>query len=346
MSGTRRSGTPYDRSEARAWAREHMRGVCDVIIPSFTADLSGLNERGIRHDVRRNIELGFWGALLVSEAGTTLDEMRQFMEIAVDEAQGRHYLVLHGTFDTLDQQVAMAAAAKQAGVDAVLFGYPNSFYPVSSSDLYEYTRKFCERVDLGVILFAAHHWNFERIDVSGFPLEVLVRAAAELPNVVAVKYEVGRPGAVGTYECFKALAGSGVLVSDPFEPNAPIWTENFEMPWMGTSNYEYFGDMVPRTLEALHQGRREDAMKLYWQMQPARTARLAEQATFGGANFIHRYLWKYQAWLNGFNGGPLRQPAMKLSDAQMRRMADALRRAGIADPKDELSSYFVGRNPA
>ena len=32
--------------------------------------------------------LGFWGALLVSEAGTTLDEMRRFMEIAIDEAGG------------------------------------------------------------------------------------------------------------------------------------------------------------------------------------------------------------------------------------------------------------------
>lgn len=345
MSDAKRPGVSYERSEAKAWAHEHMHGACDVIIPSFTSDLSGLNEAGIRHDVRRNAELGFWGALLVSEAGTTREEMRQFMEIAIDEAEGRHHLVLHGTFDTLDDQVAMAKVAKEVGMDAVLFGYPNSFYPTSASDLYEYTREFCERVDLGVVLFAAHHWNFVRIDPAGFPLEVLVRCA-ELENVVAVKYEVGRPGATGTYECFKALAGSGVLVSDPFEPNAPIWTEQFEMPWMGTSNYEFYGDLVPRMLDALNHGRRDDAMKLYWQIQPARTARLTEQATFSGANFIHRYLWKYQAWLNGFNGGPLRQPAMKLSDPQMRRMADVVRRAGIADPKEDPASFFVGRNPA
>ena len=345
MAESKRSGVGYGRSEAKDWAHEHMRGVCDVIIPSYKSDLTGLNEAGIRHDVRRNMELGFWGALLVSEAGTTKEEMRQFMEIAVDEAKGQHYFILHGTFDTSGDQIAMTADAKAIGVNAVLAGYPNSFYPKTESDLYDFTRKFCESVDLGVVLFAAHHWNLERIAPSGFPLDVLVRCA-EIENVVAVKYEVGRPGAVGTYECFKALKDSGVLVSDPFEPNAPIWTEIFTMPWMGTSNYEFFGDLVPRMLEALHQGRREDAMKIYWQIQPARTARLAEQATFGGANFIHRYLWKYQAWLNGFNGGPIRQPAMKLSDAQMRRMADALRRAGIADRNEEPSSFFVGRNPA
>ncbi|HEX2404656.1 MAG TPA: dihydrodipicolinate synthase family protein, partial [Acidimicrobiia bacterium] len=68
----------YTRGEAKAWARETFHGACNVIIPSYTSDLRSLNESAIRHDVRRNIELGFWGDLLVSEAGTTLDEMRTF----------------------------------------------------------------------------------------------------------------------------------------------------------------------------------------------------------------------------------------------------------------------------
>src|SRR5580698_3193625 len=90
----------YKRSEAKDWAKEHWRGVCNVIMPSYTADLQKLNEKAIRHDVRRNIELGFWGALLVSECATTLEEYKRFMEIAVDEAKGRHHCLIHGTFDT------------------------------------------------------------------------------------------------------------------------------------------------------------------------------------------------------------------------------------------------------
>jgi hypothetical protein len=119
------------------------------------------------------------------------------------------------------------------------------------------------------------------------------------------------------------------------------------MPWMGTSNYEYFGDRMPRMLDALNNGRRDEGLEIYWATQPARTTRLAVQGTFGGANFIHRYLWKYQAWLNGFNGGPLRQPAMKLADSQMTRVAGGLKAAGI--PFDESSTpadFFTSRNPA
>ena len=71
----------YTKATAKEWAKGVFHGVCNVIIPSYTADLKRLNEKAIRHDVRRNIELGFWGALLVSEAGTTMAEMKQFMEI-------------------------------------------------------------------------------------------------------------------------------------------------------------------------------------------------------------------------------------------------------------------------
>ena len=340
------AGTHYARSDAKDWALDNLRGACDVIIPSFTSDLRGLNEAGIRHDVRRNMELGYWGALLVSEAGTTMAEMRQFMEIAVDEAKGQHYFLLHGAFDTVEDIIAMTKDAEAIGIDGLLLGHPNSFYPKQTSDLTAYLRHVVDSVDLGVVLFAAHHFNFDRLDPSGYPLEALVEVA-EAENVIAVKYEVGRPGVIGTLDCFKAFQDSKVIVSDPFEANTPLWTELFGMPWMGTSNYEYFGDAVPRMLNALLDGRRDEALEIYWQIQPARTARLGEQATFGGANFIHRYLWKYQAWLNGFNGGPLRQPAMKLTDPQMRRMADALRRAKIIDsvPTD-FDEYFIGRNPA
>lgn len=335
----------YQRSESKAWAAEHLRGVCNVILPSFKRDLSGLSEAGIRHDVRRNIELGFSGALLVSEVGTTLGEMREFMEIAVDEAAGRHQLLLHGTFDTADQIVAVCKDAEAAGMDAVLLGHPNSFYPKTAQDIVDYTKYVCERTDLGVVLFCAVHWNFQRIHSSGYPMEAVVELA-DVENVIGVKYEVGRPGAVANYECFKQLADKQVVVSDPFEPNAPIWTDLFDMQWVGTSNYEYYGDAIPKMFAALSEGRREEALDIYWRIQPARMMRQNLQAEFGGANFIHRYLWKYQAWLTGYNGGPIRQPAMKLSDGQMRRAADGLIKAGIIEEQPaDLAAYFDSRNP-
>jgi 4-hydroxy-tetrahydrodipicolinate synthase len=91
----------YRKNEAREWAREHLRGVANVVIPSYTADLKGLNEKGIRHDIRKEIEFGFAGTLMVSEVNVTLDEYRQFFEWSNDEAKGRLMLIHHAAFDDL-----------------------------------------------------------------------------------------------------------------------------------------------------------------------------------------------------------------------------------------------------
>jgi hypothetical protein len=51
----------YKKHEAKDWARQNWHGLCNVIVPSYSSDLKRLNESGIRHDVRQNIELGYWG---------------------------------------------------------------------------------------------------------------------------------------------------------------------------------------------------------------------------------------------------------------------------------------------
>ena len=59
----------YQKKEARDWAKTHLRGVANVVTPSYTGDLKGLNEKGIRHDIRKEIEYGFAGyAVWVSES--------------------------------------------------------------------------------------------------------------------------------------------------------------------------------------------------------------------------------------------------------------------------------------
>jgi 4-hydroxy-tetrahydrodipicolinate synthase len=335
----------YEKNEAKEWARENFDGVCNVIIPSYRADLSALNEEAIRHDVERNVELGFWGALLVSELALTRAEMRRFMEVAVEAAAGRQYFVLHGSFDTVEALVERAADARAIGVDALLLCYPNSFYPRSREDLAAYVREVADRTDLAIILFSAPHFNLDRLDPRGYPLDCMVELAAH-PSVVAIKHEVGQPGVIGSWEVFKRLEGSGVIVTDPYEPNALLWTELFDVQWLGTSNYEYLGGSVPRMFELVRAGRREEALEIYWQVQPARRSRARVQANFSGANFNHRYLWKYQAWLQGYSGGPLRMPAMKLTDDQMRDVAAAAVDAGLipAAPSD-LAEFFLGRCP-
>ena len=316
-----------------------------MIIPSFTTDLTGLNELAIRHDVSRNIELGFWGALLVSETATTHEEIIEFARIAVDEAAGRQRFVLQLSFDTIEDMEAMARAAEEVGLDALLMAYPNSFYPRLAAEVTDFTRRVCAASNLGMILFCAPHYNMARIHPSGFPLDVWDQLL-DLETVVALKYEVGQPGVVGSYECFNRFRDRGVLICDPFEANLLLWDDLFEVPWVGTSNYEYLGDYVPRTLDALHRGLRDKAVEWYWDVQPARQIRDRLRREAAGANFNHRYVWKYQAWLAGYNGGPLRAPVLKLTDAQMQACSQAAIAAKVIDSAPDPAEFFIGRNPA
>src|SRR5664279_3154286 len=114
----------YKKNEARAWAREHMKGCANVVIPSYTADLENLNEKGIRHDIRTCINYGFWGTLLVSEVAITVDEYTQFVKWSHDEAGGKLTLIHHAGFGTLKQNIAAAQAAEKGGAEVALLGYP------------------------------------------------------------------------------------------------------------------------------------------------------------------------------------------------------------------------------
>ena len=193
-SGARLSdGGEIRKSEAKEWARQNWHGLCNVIIPSYSSDLKRLNETGIRHDVRRNIELGFWGALLVSEAATTDDEYIEFMEIAVDEAKGRHNFLFHGCFDTVEDVVRLAQGRRGHRRGRLPAQPPASFYPQSEKELYDYTEYVCSRTNLGVVSFAEPHWNFNRFHPSGYPPKVMLEAA-KLEALVACKFEVGRHG--------------------------------------------------------------------------------------------------------------------------------------------------------
>jgi len=97
---------------------------------------------------------------------------------------------------------------------------------------------------------------------------VLLRCAS-IPNVVAVKYEVGRPGIAGDLEFWKMIRGTGLLFSDPLEAHSPLTVEMFGQQWMGTSNYEYWGGAVPEYFKLLLEGKSERAMEIYWRINPA-----------------------------------------------------------------------------
>jgi dihydrodipicolinate synthase/N-acetylneuraminate lyase len=337
----------YGGHEAREWAREHLRGVAGCVAPTVTSDFSRLNEAAIRHDVRREKELGFAGVLLVSETGTTAAEMREFIDIAVDEARGELIIILQASEPTLELNVDLIRYGEDAGVDAVMPSFPPAFYPMSEDAVYEYYRGLADATSLAMFIFAMHLWNFARLHPSGFSPRLIGRLVADCPNVAAIKNEIGAPGVAGLSEVFERF-GHEVVVTEPLEVNAPAWVRTYGMSFLGTSNYEYAGDAVPRMFALLQDSERYDeAMELYWQMHPARQANMQLMSAMAGTSVVHRMLWKYQGWLNGFNGGPIRSALSgRINDGQMRMFRDALVRSGLPVADDPDEAFFLGRNPA
>jgi dihydrodipicolinate synthase/N-acetylneuraminate lyase len=337
----------YEPGEARAWALEQLAGVCGCLLPTLRSDLDGLNETAIRHDVAREIELGFSGVLLVAECGTTPEEMRRFVEIAVDEGGDRLVTVLQASEPTLKDDIELVRFAADAGVDLVLLSYPLTFYPRSEDEIIEFTRSVADASHLGLVLFAMDLWNFGRLHPSGFAPAWMEQLIELSPNVVAIKNEIGDPSMGAMAEVFRRF-GERVVVTDPMETNAPGWTSTFGMRWMGTSNYEYMGAEVPRYFELLQNPARfDDAMEIYWRLQPARRANgSVNREALAGSTLIHRPVWKYQGWLMGFNGGPIRSPQMRLNDRQMRLLRAGAEASGLPVTGDDDHRFFEGRYPA
>ena len=335
----------YTRDEARDWAREHLHGVVNVIIPSFTADLAGINEAGVRHDVRKQLEYGFDGALLVSEVSITAGEYRQFCEIALDEAGGRQMFFHHSSWSDLEQARSALRIAEETGAEVVLLSYPPNFYPRSEQDIYDYTKAICDSTSLGVMIFPMFLWGFSpRIHPSDIPASLIRRLLDDCPNIVAIKAEGGFPGIMGVIECHR-LFGEEVVISCPIESEFIPLAQVMPLRLSATSDHEYFGSSIPDAFRLLQAGRYDEATELYWKIHPARRAKNALAAQLNGGAFINRQAWKLQAWLQGYNGGPLRQPTQRIHDAQMNALRRGLLDAGL-NPSDEPNAdFFVGRNP-
>lgn len=334
---------PYTRAEVKERARSEWHGACSVTLPSFTSDFQDLNEAGIRHDIRLAEEFGFWGTLVASECGTTLEEYIRFMEICADEAKDLK-LVAHLSFSTTEEAVRAAKAAEEVGFEAALPSYPPTFQPASARDIVDYTADLAARTDLALILFGVATWGWRYLHPAQFPPDALAEMA-QLDTAASIKYEAANPGMIAGLADLLRRCGDLVLVQCPKEEYAPGLVEWFGMQWMGTSAYESFGDRVPRWFAMLHEGKWDDAMDLYWSYQSAREAKSSFHKSFSGANLIHRNGWKYLGWLHGFNGGLLRMPQMRLTRGQMSALRKGVEASGFqVPPTDE--GFFNGRNPA
>ena len=103
--------------------------------------------------------------------------------------------------------------------------------------------------------------------------------------------------------------------------------------------------MIPKVFDHLRNGEYEAATQIYWQLHPARKVKQALTPVLHGGAFLNRQAWKFQGWLQGYNGGPLRQPTQRIHDAQMLALRKGLIDAKLNPSMDPFREFFIGRNP-
>jgi 4-hydroxy-tetrahydrodipicolinate synthase len=331
----------YSRSEIKERALTEWEGGCSVTLPSFSEDFSKLNENGIRHDVARAAELGFWGTLVASESGTSFEEYKRFLEVAVEAAPAGFKIVAHLSFDTIEQSLEVAELATALGAEAGLLSYPPAFRPKNAAEIVDYTRHITDRTDLAMILFGASTWGFKPLAPNGFPVEAMVEMS-KIETAAALKYEGGGSALMTSFVEVFEKCSPHVIVQNPMEQHAPALSKMFGVRWWGTSGYESYGDRVPRVMTELNAGRFDEAMEIFWSYNPGREAKGDFHGTFAGANLIHRNGWKYMSWLHGFNGGLLRMPQMRIAPGQMKSLRAGLVASGFEFPDDD-ADFYTGR---
>jgi 4-hydroxy-tetrahydrodipicolinate synthase len=328
-------------SSLKTWARDHMIGVENTTFPSFTRDLSALDEAGIRHDVRMAKKHGFFSTLAATETGLTFEEQKQFVSMARDEAGGDLFVSTTLLQDSFEKQAAMLAHAEAVGVDAVLLGLPANFYPKSSREVLEALAPLIESTKLAVVLYPSPHFNLQRLHPSGYPLDIL-DALASFDQVVSIKC-----GEMALFEECHRRVGQKVMVQTPVERFLPNAVLRYGQQWMGAGCYEVFqSPEKPHLVDMfrlLREGAIDAAMEIYWRLTPAR---MTFEEQFNKTVMLGTYHWtlqKYYQWCVGGNGGFTRQPAMKPHQHEMEATKMAFRMIGIA-PREPDAEFYVGRS--
>ena len=299
----------YRRQDAKAYARQHLRGIWAATLTPFTPDLR-LDEAGWRRNLRHWYrELGIAGLFVNGKQGEfyamSVEERKRTAELAVAEKGGG--VMISCSDQSLDTVVELARHAQAIGADFVVVHTPLLYFGAHTADtVFNYYRHIAEQVEIGIAL-----WN--QPPDCGYLLEpeVCLRIA-ELPNIVAIKYSVPRE----TYARLTRMAGERLIVSTS---NEEEWLDNIvELGWQ-----VYLCSTPPYLLQTsadrrMHEytrlafeGREAEARAVRDSLAPVRKALRATRPA--GKAAAHQKYWQE---LLGQAGGRVRRPLLELTDAE------------------------------
>ena len=300
----------YAREDAKAHARETMRGIWAAALTPFADDLS-FDEAGLRRNIRHWIDdLQIDGLFIAGKQGEfwsmSLTERKENMRVAVEECAGKAQTILSISDQNVDTVLDLGRFAQDCGADYVVVHAPMlSFCHDRDEVLFNYYKYLCDRLDIGIAM-----WSHPD---SGYLMapETCARIA-ELPNIVAIKYSVPRE----MYVRLTEMAGGLIQVSTSAEDD---WLDNIEdLGWR-----LYLCSSPPYLLQTARDlrmreytdlafaGKFAEARRVRDSLEPVRAA--IRHSKPGGKPTAHGKYWQE---LLGQVGGRVRHPMLELSEAE------------------------------
>ncbi len=167
---------------------KELRGIIPAVITPFSAD-ERVDEAAFRKVISAQIDAGVHGLFPVGTGGEfstlTLDEKKRLMQVAVEEAAGRVFVMPNVGAITTAESVALTRYAEAVGCDAVSAVTPYFLKP-SQDELVEHYRAICAATKLSVLAYNIP----ERTGVA-LAVPTVARLAREVTNFVGIKDSTG-----------------------------------------------------------------------------------------------------------------------------------------------------------
>jgi len=213
----------YRKSEAKEYAREHLRGIFAASMTPFNADGSP-DEDGLRSNLRHWVDdLGINGLFVNGKQGEffsmTLAERKRQFEIVQEEVGSSSRTIMSCSDENLDTVLELGHHAQDIGADWIIVHAPPLYFHSNVDEvLKEYYRYIADQLDIGIAIWHQPDYNYI--------LEPEVcRDIAELKNIVAIKYSVDRD----RYARLTNMTRDNLIVSTSSED---LWLENMtELGW-------------------------------------------------------------------------------------------------------------------
>ncbi len=313
----------YDKQDAKAYARQNMKGIWAAALTPFNPDLS-IDEDGFRANIRHWVEdLGIEGLFIAGKQGEffsmSVEERKRTFELAVEATGDRGNTIMSVSDQNMDTVLELTRHAEDVGADYIVVHAPVLHFVTDRDEtLYEYYRYISERTNLGIAM-----WSHPD---SGYLMSPeLCNRIADLDNIVAIKYSVPRD----MYAELTRLAGDRILVSSASEDE---WFDNIvELGWQ-----LYLCSSPPYLIQTksdrrMHEytelafaGRVDEARAVRDSLEPVRRALKGTRP--GGKPQAHQKYWQE---LLGQAGGPVRRPMLDLTEEEKVQTKIALESCGL-----------------